>query len=160
MKTGNERLEMMSSSKNETEGGKSRPNSANRPSSAVSPTVLLVDDDLPHRNTIAFDFKRKGFRVLQASSGNEAWAIIQSETVHLVVTDIRMPDGNGVELLSRLRERDPRLPPVILVTGYTELNLEDAKNWGAQAVFCKPFDRKALLAASQEAISTQGVENI
>lgn len=114
--------------------------------------VLLVDDDTVLRRTIAFDFKRKGFHVLQAGSGKEAWEILQTEKVHLVVTDIRMPDGHGIELLNRIRDRDPSIPRVILMTGYTELNLENAKDWGAQVVFSKPFDRKALLAASEAAV--------
>jgi DNA-binding response OmpR family regulator len=118
-----------------------------------SATVLLVDDDSAHRNAIAFDFKRKGYRVLQAGSGSEAWEIIQKEEVHLVITDIRMPDGNGVDLLRRIKDRDPNLPPVILMTGYTDLNLDGATDWGAEAVFLKPFERKELLARSTAILS-------
>ena len=131
----------MTSFRNESDGGRSKTTLSTQSHSPVLPTVLLVDDDLTHRDAIAFDFKRRGFRVLQASSGNGAWNIIQGDTVHLVITDIRMPDGNGVELLRRLRERDPRLPPVILVTGYTELNFNDAKDWGAKGARSKRVKR-------------------
>lgn len=135
-------------------GGRSRGGD----SSVLCPTVLLVDDDETHRNVMAFDFKRKGFRVLQAGSGEEAWALVLSECIHLVVTDIRMPDGDGVELLRRIKDRYPRVPPVILITGFTELNLADAKDWGAEAVFPKPIDRQRLLVMSQNAMSLQGFQ--
>lgn len=120
------------------------------------PTVLLVDDDLNHRNAMAFDFKRKGFCVLHANSGREAWELILIERINLVITDIRMADGDGVELLRRIKDRDPRLPPVILITGYTDLNLADAKDWGAEAVFPKPIDRKGLLMTSRSIVVSQG----
>lgn len=119
-------------------------------------TLLLVEDDEVLRSIMVFDFEREGFRVLQACTGNEAWRIIQAETVHLVITDIKMPEGSGIDLLNRIKERNPQLPPVILVTGYTELNLNDAKEWGAEAVFNKPFDREALLGASRQAVTSRG----
>jgi len=131
-------------------------NSRDTASSSPIPTVLLVDDDITHRTAIAFDFQRKGFRILVAESGNEAWRIVQSEKVNLVVADIRMANGNGIELLNRIREKYPAFPPVILITAYTELGLDGAKDWGAEAVFHKPFDRKALLLASKTAIASQG----
>lgn len=124
---------------------------------ARPPTVLLVDDDPIHRNIMAFDFKRRGYRVLQAGGGKEAWGLLLLEdSVNLVITDIRMPDGNGVELLHRIKERDSLSPTVILITGYTELNLADARGWGAEAVFPKPVDRKGLLQAAQAAMTQQG----
>ena len=119
-------------------------------------TVLLVDDDIVHRNVMAFDFKRRGFRVLHANTGREAWELILKENVNLVITDIRMPDGNGIELLRKIKDRDPQFPAVILITGYTELNLTDAKDWGAVAVFPKPLDRKHLLSTSQAVVAQQG----
>lgn len=126
------------------------------PAREKTPTVLLVDDDATHRNVLAFDFKRKGFSVLHASSGNEAWEMILRENINLVITDIRMPDGNGVELLRRIKDRNPILPSVILITGYTDLDLNNATEWGAEAVLPKPLDRKALLSASQSVVASQG----
>lgn len=121
-----------------------------------SPAVLIVDDDRLHREAIGRDFSRRGFRVLLAAGGDEAWSMVLREAVHLVVTDIRMAGGSGVELLGRIKGRIPAQPPVILMTGYTELNLADAKDWGAEAVFCKPLDRGAFLAASIAIVAAQG----
>jgi DNA-binding response OmpR family regulator len=121
-----------------------------------APIVLLVDDDVAFRKALAFDFKRKGFNVLHACSGDEAWEVVQKSEIHLVITDIRMPNGNGVDLLKRIRARDPKIPPVILITGFTELNLADAKDWGAAAVFTKPFVSKDLLEASKKVLTSPG----
>jgi len=135
------------SSYSQTEPGPSTPDPA------AAPTVLLVEDDTVLRGSLAFDLKRKGFRILQAENAHQAWDLMVSETIHLVVTDIRMPGPSGVALLNQIRAEDPKLPPVILITGQTELNLRDAADWGAQAVFCKPFNRKRFLEACQAAVA-------
>lgn len=116
-------------------------NISNSDSPSATPTVLLVDDDI-------------NLRILMPESGNEAWKIIQSENVNLVMKDVRMADGIG--LLYRIREKYPTLPPVILIIGYTELCLDGAKDWSSEAVFHKPCDRKALPLPSKVAIASQG----
>jgi CheY-like chemotaxis protein len=108
----------------------------------VSTQILIVDDDPGFRNALAFSFRRKGYQVLLAPSGKEAFELIQSNHVDLVISDIQMPGGDGIELLDRTREIDRAIPFVLLMTGYAELSTEDAYNKGADALFSKPFDRK------------------
>jgi DNA-binding response OmpR family regulator len=120
--------------------------------SMVSPGVLIVEDDDDLREVIAFDFERIGFRTFKAGDATHALEIIRTETINLVLTDVRLPGDSGIELLNRIRERDPAVPPVIIMTGYTELDLTDAKKWGAEAVFGKPLDRKALLSMSKNIV--------
>ncbi len=119
----------------------------------TAPIVLIVDDDDILCVALAYDFKKIGFHVLKANSTKEAMEIIQTQTIQLVITDIRMPGESGIELLNKIRNKNQTLPPVIIMTGYTELNLADAKKWGADAVFSKPLDRKALLERSQEVVA-------
>jgi CheY-like chemotaxis protein len=108
------------------------------------PSILIVDDEADLRDAIAFDFQRKKFRVLTAASGNEAWEILQKESVNVVLSDVKMPNGSGVQLLDRVKERNAFMPVVILISGFAEISLEEAYEKGADAVFAKPFDRKTL----------------
>lgn len=119
------------------------------------PTLLIVDDDEGLRSAIVYDFQRRGFEVLEASSGNQAFEVTNSRHVDLILTDVRMPDGTGVELLDRVKARDPEVPVVILITGFADLSVEDAYAKGADAVFSKPFDRKVLIAAVVRALMSR-----
>ncbi len=112
-------------------------------------TVLIVDDDADHRNAIAFHFRRSGFLVHLAESGGEAWKICQEQPVHLILTDVCMPGGTGIQLLNLVRERHSADPAVFLMSGHALMDLSRAQEWGADAVFEKPLDRNALLTAFQ-----------
>lgn len=114
---------------------------------AAETTVLVVDDEEILREVLEFEFQRRGYRVLTAASGNEAFAIVCEQAVDVVVSDVRMPDGSGVDLLRRLKERDVRLPVIIFVTAYSDLTTAQAYDMGVEAVLAKPFDAKLLLAA-------------
>jgi CheY-like chemotaxis protein len=106
--------------------------------------ILVVDDETDFRDALAFSFKRKGYQVICASNGNEAYELIQKGSIDVVISDIRMPGGDGIELLERTRSGNYAVPIVLLVTGYAEISTEDALEKGAEALFGKPFDRKVL----------------
>lgn len=107
-------------------------------------TILVVDDDPVMRSTIAYDLTRKGFQVLDAGSGQEALEVARNHPIALVLSDIRMPQGDGIELLKSLRLLNPSLPVVILMTGYADISTEDAIRGGALTVLQKPFRRDVL----------------
>lgn len=113
--------------------------------SAADIKILIVDDEEALRKAIAFDFKRKGFQVFEAGSGNKAMLLIEAEPIDIVISDVRMPDGDGISLLQRIKERDANLPIVLFITGYADLTVEDAYEYGVDAIFSKPFERKALM---------------
>jgi two-component system response regulator PilR (NtrC family) len=107
-------------------------------------TLIVVDDEPDLREAIAFDLQRKGFEVITAGSGREAWKILSSaHQINLVITDIKMPDGDGLDLLNQIMREQPNLP-VICLTGFAELSSNDILKLGAKAIFEKPFDRKAF----------------
>ncbi|MBI2606688.1 MAG: response regulator [Deltaproteobacteria bacterium] len=117
-------------------------------------TLLVVDDEGDLREAIMSFLKRRGYRVLGAENGREALAILErGEPVDLVLTDVRMPNGDGIELLDRVKKRSHVTPVVILITGYADLTIEEAFDRGADAVFSKPFDRKELLEAIRRALT-------
>jgi CheY-like chemotaxis protein/Tfp pilus assembly protein PilZ len=117
----------------------------------MSPTILVVDDEEFLRQAIGFDFEMRNFNVLMAGSGREAFEIVQREKIDVILSDVRMPNGDGLELLDRVKAFNPALP-LIFVSGYADLTLEEAYARGAEAVFPKPFDRKALALAVDNAI--------
>ena len=114
--------------------------------------ILIVDDEEALRKAIVFDFKRKGYTVFDAENGALALEVVKKERIDVVLTDVRMPVADGIQLLDWIKEINHRLPVVMFITGFTDLSIEDAFNKGAEAVFSKPFDRKALQAAVQRAL--------
>jgi CheY-like chemotaxis protein len=115
-------------------------------------TILVADDDPVLRDAIVFDFKRRGYQVFGAGSGVEAFEVVKKESVHAVITDIRMPNGTGVELLEQVKNYNLHIPVVIFITGVNDLTLEDAYDKGACVVMSKPFDRKILIANVEKAL--------
>lgn len=115
-------------------------------------TVLIVDDDRLLREAMALDFRRRNYNVFLAQNGSEAFEIVQSQKVDVVLSDIRMPNGDGVSLLRNIRELHHEMPIVFLITGFADLTLEDAYHYGAAAVIAKPFNRRALYEAIDRAL--------
>jgi CheY-like chemotaxis protein len=116
-------------------------------------TILVVDDEESLRQTIVFDFKRKGFNVLSAENGAQAFELVQTNKIHLVVSDIRMPGGDGVSLLEKIRQYDPSIPVVIFITGFADVTADECISKGAKEVLSKPFDRKALMNSVMQSLS-------
>ena len=84
-----------------------------------------------------------------------AWEILEKEHVDLVVSDIRMPGGDGLRLLDRIRARHPDLPQLIFITGYSDTSVSDCLARGAREVISKPFDRKIFLQAIYSALKIE-----
>jgi CheY-like chemotaxis protein len=115
-------------------------------------TLLIVDDEETLRNAMIFDFKRKGFNVLSAESGAQAFEIVKKNKIHLVVSDMRMPGGDGMSLLENIRAYDPTIPTVIFVTGFADVTEEQAIAKGAKKILSKPFERKVLMDSVLDAL--------
>jgi CheY-like chemotaxis protein len=109
--------------------------------------VLVVEDETLFREAIVKDFLRRGFKVTSAENGKIAMDMLQNSVVHVVISDIRMPGGNGIELLEYIKRNNPTLPIVMMMTGFAELSSEDAQGKGADALFSKPFDGRLMIEA-------------
>lgn len=106
---------------------------------APSASVLIVEDEPDFREMLAFQFSMKGYETYSASDGAEALDFVWTHHVSAVVTDIRMPGMDGVELVNRIKSVDVHKPAVILVSAYPDLAPEDAYDEGAEGLFTKPF---------------------
>lgn len=112
---------------------------------APKKTILVVEDEDILRSAMTLVFKASGYHVFSAANGTEALKIAQEKNLDVIVSDVRMPNGDGVELLKNIRALHFEKPVLFLVTGYTDLKSEDAYDLGADAIFAKPFDRQILL---------------
>ncbi len=72
--------------------------------SQFAPAVLIVDDDENVRRTLVQLVSSRGYRVLEASDGDEAWNLLQTEPLDVVISDLQMPNCDGRELCQRIRE--------------------------------------------------------
>ena len=114
-------------------------------------TLLIVDDE-PDVCDSVHDLLRREFRVLKAHSGAEGYQIMQDEEVHIIMTDQRMPQVSGVELLTRVKARNPQAVRM-LFTGYADLeSIIAAINQGHVYQFLKkPWEPDELLGAVRQA---------
>ncbi|MGZ3711054.1 MAG: response regulator [Bdellovibrionota bacterium] len=108
-------------------------------------TLLVVDDEETLRDSISFDFKRKGFTVLSAENGAIGFELVKNNNIDIVISDMRMPGGDGMSLLQKIRAHNPDIPNLIFVSGFSDFSEAECLAKGARKVFSKPFDRKALM---------------
>ena len=85
--------------------------------------ALIADDDEITRRTLAEELEPRGFIVVEARDGEEAWVLFNKEMPDLVVTDLRMPRADGVELVRRIRTDARSWTPVIVITSQTDLDI-------------------------------------
>jgi two-component system response regulator PilR (NtrC family) len=103
------------------------------------PTILVVDDELSIREFLQIMLKREKMLVETASDGEEALKLLEQKHFDLVISDIKMPKVDGLELLSRVKAKDPNaLMLMITAHGSTELAVEAMKK-GAYDFLTKPF---------------------
>ena len=114
-------------------------------------TVLLIDDDESLRRVVEYNLREEGYRVLTAADGTSGLQAFQSQTVDLVLTDVRMPEMDGLELLARLKAMQPDLPVVILTAHGTINSAVEAMKLGAFDYLTKPFNREQLKASVRKA---------
>ena len=117
-----------------------------------SKTVLLIDDDDSLRRVVEYNLREEGYRVLTAADGATGLQAFQGETVDLVLTDVRMPEMDGLELLTRLKAMQPDLPVVMLTAHGTIDSAVEAMKLGASDYLRKPFNREQLKAAVRKAL--------
>lgn len=107
--------------------------------------VLLVDDELSMLLTLAANLELEGLEVETATSGALALALAREKTFDLVLSDVRMPQMNGVELFREIHKLHPCMPVILMTAFAMESLIEQAIHEGAFAVLPKPFDIDQVL---------------
>ena len=108
-------------------------------------TILIVDDEEMLREVIADSFKRMGCKVFEADGANSACEIIAHGQIDVVISDVRMPNGDGIQLLQWIAKLKGIHPLVIMISGFSDLTEVKAKEMGAVGLFHKPFHIKELI---------------
>lgn len=117
-------------------------------------TILVVDDDSGVLKMTELMLSDGGFNVIVSSNAREGLGILKAQKVDLIITDIIMPEMEGIELISQLQKDHPALPIMAISGGGRSHNtdfLKFAKKLGAKVVLEKPFRREALLEAVNRA---------
>jgi two-component system, OmpR family, response regulator len=120
-------------------------------------TILIVDDEEEICDLLVFEFATRGWQTRVAAGGDAAWEILSNEPIDAVVTDIRMPAGDGLSLLDRLTQRPDR-PIVVLTTGYADLDRTAARGRGADGMLTKPFDTVELVGLVEGCLQARAAQ--
>ncbi len=120
--------------------------------------VLIVDDDHSLRSMLSFVLGKEGYQVQEAQSGAEALKKLKGRRFDLVISDIRMPDLNGIELLKKIKTHDPDLP-VIMITAYAATHdAIEAMKLGAEDYVMKPFNLEELKIVIGKSLHKKSLE--
>ena len=112
--------------------------------------VLLVDDEITILEAFVDILEDEGYTMFSAESGQKALEILNANSIDIVVSDIKMPGMDGLELLSKIRELDDEIP-VIMATAYASIeNTVEAMRLGASNYLIKPIQVELLRAVLAE----------
>jgi len=108
--------------------------------------ILVVDDDDLLREVMCDVFTSEGADVSEADNGATALTMIQNIKYDVVVSDVRMPGGDGITLAKNISELPGEKPLVFICSGFNDLNHEKADQLNIQKIFEEPFDHKLMIA--------------
>jgi DNA-binding NtrC family response regulator len=106
--------------------------------------VLIVDDEPDILELMEEEFRYCGYQTITAVCGNDAIKLLDSQHIDIVVSDYKMPNGNGMAVLSHVNKMGKR-PVFFFVSGQADVSTEDAVRAGAKKFFSKPFDLDELI---------------
>ncbi len=109
--------------------------------------VLTVDDSKTIREMVSFTLKSSGFDVIEAEDGAIALNVIQGKKPDLIITDLNMPNMDGITLIKKLREKPEykSTPILMLTTEQTDDKKAEGRSAGATGWIVKPFDPEKLI---------------
>src|SRR5262245_19960472 len=125
-------------------------------------TVLIVDDSQTVRGDLTEALEASGFRAVPCTTVAEAWIALRSQPIALAILDVRLPDGDGIELLDAIRPATaPRKLPVLMLS--TEAAIKDrvrALRGGANDFVGKPYDPTQIIARVRQLIGAPPVRDL
>lgn len=118
----------------------------------MSKSILIVEDEEVLRQSLAELLVDEGYQVHQASDGKEAYDFILAQPVDLILTDIRMPNMDGIELMGKLQQTAPQTPVIILTAYGTVESAVAAMRSGAHDYLLKPVNFDEVLLKIERAV--------
>ncbi len=115
-------------------------------------TILIVDDEKNYPRILSAVLEEEGFETFCANSGYEALETLKNIDVDLVLTDMKMPKMDGIELLEKIKDKDKDLPVIMMTAHGTVDKAVEAMQKGAYSYILKPFDNNRLIIYVNKAI--------
>jgi len=118
----------------------------------MAKTIMVVDDSISIRQVVGIALKQAGYDVIEGVDGKDALAKLTGQKVNLIISDVNMPNMDGISFVRELKTRPAyKFTPVLMLTTESqEDKKEQGKAAGARAWMVKPFKPEALLAAVQK----------
>ena len=115
----------------------------------MSKTILIVDDSSSVRSVLKASLKGAGYSVIEGVDGEDAIAQLDGQKVDLIISDVYMPNMNGIEMVRQIKQMpDYRLTPICMLTTESDRDkMAEGKEAGARAWIVKPFQPPRLLDA-------------
>lgn len=118
--------------------------------------ILIVEDDVAFCTMLQTYLKKKDFEVSTAFSASEAFSILEKNRFEIIISDVRLPDKEGLEILREVKSREPQ-SEVIMMTSYAEIKMAvNAMKEGAFDYIAKPFNPEVILQTIHSALSNAG----
>ena len=114
--------------------------------------IITVDDSKTMREMVSFTLKNAGYDMLEAEDGKHALEVLTGQTVDVIITDLNMPNMNGIELIRALRaDARFKFTPILMLTTESDDNKKgEGKSAGATGWIVKPFNPEKLLQVVQK----------
>jgi two-component system response regulator PilR (NtrC family) len=120
-----------------------------------APRVLVVDDERSMRELLAIVLRREGYEVVAAENGRSAIAVLGKDPVDLLISDIKMPDVSGVDVLKAAKQIDRDLPAIMITAFASTETAVEAMRLGACDYLSKPFDVDELKIKVREKLESR-----
>jgi len=115
-------------------------------------SILLIDDDVSLRRVTQYNLSSKGFKVITANSGRQGLKRFETHLPDIVVSDVKLGDMNGLDLLEKIKKISPDTP-VIIITAFGSIEMAvKTMHKGAFNFITKPFDRDTLILSCEKAL--------
>ena len=120
----------------------------------MAKTILIVDDSASVRQVVAISLRAAGYDVLEGCDGKDAISKLKGQKVHLIISDVNMPNMDGIEMVKAVKEMPAYkfTPIVMLTTESQETKKREGQAAGAKAWVVKPFKPDQLIAVVQKLV--------
>lgn len=120
----------------------------------MSKTIMTVDDSASIRQMVGFTLKQAGYQVIEAVDGKDALSKLNGAAIHMVITDLNMPNMDGIDLIRNLRANPAyKFIPIVMLTTESQADKKQAgKEAGATGWIVKPFKPEQLLAVVKKVL--------
>jgi CheY-like chemotaxis protein len=120
--------------------------------------VLAVDDDPMFLMSLERELKKSSYTVTTATNGAEALKRLEADKFDFIISDISMPELDGIEMVKELKSRMREVPVIMFLTGFADLSSEEARRMGIDGLFSKTSSRKSLMLGIKNFISNKTSE--